>query len=124
MDEDAALTTAAGTGTGLVPEVRAELLALAQGARETIGRAWSSHTHRAYAGTWRRFGEWASARALESLPAEPATLRPHGPLYLRRIHPFLPNVQWNRHFQQPHPNPCFSFSCVCRCSQSNPINLA
>ena len=29
----------------LAPEVRAELQALAQGARETISRAWSLHTH-------------------------------------------------------------------------------
>ena len=36
MDEDAALTTVADAGTGLAPEVRAELLALAEGARERI----------------------------------------------------------------------------------------
>ena len=40
MDEDVALApTTADDNTGLAPEVRAELLALAQGARETIGAA-------------------------------------------------------------------------------------
>ena len=74
MAEDAVLETNADDNTGLAPEVRAELLGLAQGARETIGRAWSPHTHRAYAGAWSRFVEWTSARGLSSLPADPATL--------------------------------------------------
>ena len=78
MDEDAALAaTNADDSTELAPEVRAELLSLAQGARETISRARSPHTHRAYAGTWSRFGEWARARGLQTLPAEPATLLLH-----------------------------------------------
>ena len=54
--------------------MRAELQALAQGARETISRAWSPHTHRAYAGAWRRFEQWTARRGLESMPALPATL--------------------------------------------------
>ena len=74
MDEDAALAPAAAANTELVPEVRAELRSLAQGARETISKKWSPHTHRAYAGAWSRFREWASARGLESLPADPAIL--------------------------------------------------
>ena len=73
MDEDAALTIAADN-TGLVPEVRAELQSLAQGARETIGKKWSPHTHRAYAGAWSRFREWTAGRGLSSLPADPAIL--------------------------------------------------
>ena len=55
MDEDVALAPTDDDNTGLAPEVRAELLALAQGARETIGKKWSPHTHRAYAGAWSRF---------------------------------------------------------------------
>ena len=78
MDEDVALAPTADDNTGLAPEVRAELQSLAQDVRETISRAWSDHTHRAYAGAWRRFGEWASARGLQTLPAEPATLLLHG----------------------------------------------
>ena len=74
MDEDAALAPAAADDTGLVPEVRAELQSLAKDARETISRAWSPHTHRAYAGAWSRFLEWTSARGLSSLPADPAIL--------------------------------------------------
>ena len=74
MDEDAALAPAAADNTGLAPEVRAELQSLAQGARETIGKKWSPHTHRAYAGAWSRFVEWTSARGLSSLPADPAIL--------------------------------------------------
>ena len=74
MDEDVALAPAAADNSGLAPEVRAELLALAQGARETIGKKWSPHTHRAYAGAWSRFVEWTSARGLSSLPADPAIL--------------------------------------------------
>ena len=77
MDEDVALAPTADDNTGLAPEVRAELQSLAQDVRETISRAWSDHTHRAYAGAWRRFGEWASARGLQTLPAEPATLLLH-----------------------------------------------
>ena len=77
MDEDGALAPTADDNTGLAPEVRAELQSLAQDVRETISRAWSDHTHRAYAGAWRRFGEWASARGLQTLPAEPATLLLH-----------------------------------------------
>ena len=73
MDEDAALAPAAAD-TELAPEVRAELQSLAQGARETIGKKWSPHTHRAYAGAWSRFVEWTSARGLSSLPADPAIL--------------------------------------------------
>ena len=74
MDEDAALAPAAADNIGLAPEVRAELQSLAQGARETIGKKWSPHTHRAYAGAWSRFVEWTSARGLSSLPADPAIL--------------------------------------------------
>ena len=74
MDEDATLAPAAADNTGLAPEVRAELLALAQDARETIGKKWSPHTHRAYAGAWSRFVEWTAARGLSSLPADPAIL--------------------------------------------------
>ena len=74
MDEDVALAPAAADNSELAPEVRAELLALAQGARETIGKKWSPHTHRAYAGAWSRFVEWTSARGLSSLPADPAIL--------------------------------------------------
>ena len=74
MDEDVALAPAAADNTGLAPEVRAELQSLAQGARETIGKRWSPHTHRAYAGAWSRFVEWTSARGLSSLPADPAIL--------------------------------------------------
>ena len=74
MDEDAVLAPAAADNSGLAPEVRAELLSLAQGARETIGKKWSPHTHRAYAGAWSRFVEWTSARGLSSLPADPAIL--------------------------------------------------
>ena len=74
MDEDAALAPAAADSTGLAPEVRAELQSLAQGARETIGKRWSPHTHRAYAGAWRRFVEWTAARGLSPLPADPAIL--------------------------------------------------
>ena len=77
MDEDVALAPTADDNTGLAPEVRAELQSLAQDVRETISRAWSDHTHRAYGGAWRRFGEWASARGLQTLPAEPATLLLH-----------------------------------------------
>ena len=79
MDEDAALTTAAGTG--LVPEVRAELQSLAQGARETIGRAWSSpHPPGPMLGPGAGSGSgprpvgWNPCR----LPRQPS--RPHGPL--------------------------------------------
>ena len=57
MDEDVALTTTNADNSGLVPEVRAELQSLAQDARETISKAWSPHTHRAYAGAWSRFVE-------------------------------------------------------------------
>ena len=74
MDEDVALAPTADDNTGLAPEVRAELLALAQGARETIGKKWSPHTHRAYAGAWSRFREWTAGRGLSSLPADPAIL--------------------------------------------------
>ena len=74
MDEDVALAPAAADNTELAPEVRAELQSLAQGARETIGKKWSPHTHRAYAGAWSRFVEWTSARGLSSLPADPAIL--------------------------------------------------
>ena len=74
MDEDAGLAPAAADNTGLAPDVRAELQSLAQGARETIGKKWSPHTHRAYAGAWSRFREWTSARGLSSLPADPAIL--------------------------------------------------
>ena len=78
MDEDVALAPAApAVGSELAPEVRTQLLALAQDARETISRAWSPHTHRAYAGAWSRFVEWTSARGLQTLPAEPATLLLH-----------------------------------------------
>ena len=78
MDEDVALAPPApAVGSELAPEVLAELFDLAQGARETISRAWSPHTHRTYAGAWNRFGEWTSARGLSSLPAEPATLLLH-----------------------------------------------
>ena len=73
MDEDAALAPAAAD-TELAPEVRAELQSLAQGARETIGKKWSPHTHRAYAGAWSRFVEWTADRGLSSLPADPAIL--------------------------------------------------
>ena len=58
----------------IAPEVREELLDLAQGARETISRRWSPHTRRTYAGAWSRFREWTRARGLASLPADPATL--------------------------------------------------
>ena len=75
MDEDAALAPAAAAdNTELAPEVRAELQSLAQGARETIGKKWSPHTHRAYAGAWSRFREWTAGRGLSSLPADPAIL--------------------------------------------------
>ena len=75
MDEETALTPLATADNGdLAPELRPELQALAQGARETIQKAWSPHTHRAYAGAWRRFEEWTAQRGLESLPALPATL--------------------------------------------------
>ena len=75
MDEETTLTPlATADNTDLAPETRAELQALAQGARETIQKAWSPHTHRAYAGAWRRFEEWTGQRSLESLPALPATL--------------------------------------------------
>ena len=77
MDEDVALAPAAADNSGLAPEVRAELQSLAQGARETIGKKWSPHTHRAYAGAWSRFVEWTSARGLSSLPADPAILLLH-----------------------------------------------
>ena len=74
MDEDSVLAATNADSTGLAPEVRAELQSLAQGARETIGKRWSPHTHRAYTGAWNRFVEWTSARGLSSLPADPATL--------------------------------------------------
>ena len=75
MDKNADLTPlATANNAALAPEVRAELQALAQGARETIRRAWSPHTHRAYAGAWRRFEQWTTQRGLDSLPALPATL--------------------------------------------------
>ena len=74
MDEDVALAPAAADNSGLAPEVRAELQSLAQGARETIGKKWSPHTHRAYAGAWSRFVEWTADRGLSSLPADPAIL--------------------------------------------------
>ena len=74
MDEDVALAPTADDNTGLAPEVRAELQSLAQDVRETISRAWSDHTHRAYAGAWRRFREWTAGRGLSSLPADPAIL--------------------------------------------------
>ena len=74
MDEDAGLAPTNTDNTGLAPEVRAELLSLAQGARETIGKKWSPHTHRAYAGAWSRFVEWTADRGLSSLPADPAIL--------------------------------------------------
>ena len=75
MDDETTLTPLATADNGtLAPEVQAELQALAQGARETIGKAWSPHTHRAYAGGWRRFEEWTTVRSLKSLPALPATL--------------------------------------------------
>ena len=74
MDEDAALAPTTADTTELAPEVRAELRSLAQGARETISKRWSPHTHRAYAGAWRRFVEWTSARGLSSLPADQAIL--------------------------------------------------
>ena len=78
MDEDVALAPPApSVGSELAPEVLAELLDLAQGARETIDKKWSPHTHRTYAGSWSRFAEWARARGLDSLPAEPATLLLH-----------------------------------------------
>ena len=75
MDEETALTPlATADNTDLTPEVRAELQALALGARETIRKAWSPHTHRAYAGAWRRFDKWTALHGLESLPALPATI--------------------------------------------------
>ena len=74
MDEDVALAPAAADNSELAPEVRAELQSLAQGARETIGKKWSPHTHRAYAGAWSRFVEWTADRGLSSLPADPAIL--------------------------------------------------
>ncbi len=78
MDGDVGLAPPApAVGSELAPEVRTQLLALAQGARETISKKWSTHTHRAYAGAWRRFGEWTADRGLSSLPAEPATLLLH-----------------------------------------------
>ena len=73
MDEDALVPTTADNSE-LAHEVRAELQSLARGARETIGKKWSPHTHRAYAGAWSRFVEWTSARGLSSLPADPAIL--------------------------------------------------
>ena len=73
-DETAPTPLATADNDDLAPELRAELQALAQGARETIRRAWSPHTHRAYAGAWRRFDQWTAQRGLESLPALPATL--------------------------------------------------
>ena len=75
MDDETALTPLATVGNSdLAPELQAELQALAQGAKETIQKAWSPHTHRAYAGAWRRFEQWTAQRALDSLPALPATL--------------------------------------------------
>ena len=75
MDHETALTPLTTADNGdLAPEVRAELQALAEGAKETIQKAWSPHTHRAYAGGWRRFEEWTTNRGLQSLPALPATL--------------------------------------------------
>ena len=75
MDEETALTPlATADNAELAPELRAELQSLAQGARATIQKAWSPHTHRAYAGAWRRFDKWTAQRGLESLPALPATL--------------------------------------------------
>ena len=73
MDEDALVPTTADNSE-LVHEVRAELQSLARGARETIGKKWSPHTHRAYAGAWSRFVEWTAGRGLSSLPADPAIL--------------------------------------------------
>ena len=75
MDDENALTPLPTADNGdLAPEVRAELQALAEGARETISKAWSPHTHRAYAGAWIRFEKWTTQRGLESMPALPATL--------------------------------------------------
>ena len=75
MDDENALTHRSTADNGeIAPERRAELQALAQGARETISKAWSAHTHRAYAGGWRRFKKWTAQRGLESMPALPATL--------------------------------------------------
>ena len=75
MDENTALAPLANAESAdLAPELRAELQALAQGARKTIQKAWSPHTHRAYGGAWRRFEEWTAQRGLESMPALPATL--------------------------------------------------
>ena len=62
MDDETALTPQpTADNAALAPEMWADLQALAQGARETIQKAWSPHTHRAYAGAWRRFEEWAAA---------------------------------------------------------------
>ena len=95
MDEDVALASTADDNTGLAPEVRAELQSLAQDARETISRAWSPHTHRAYAGAWSRFVEWTSARGLQTLPAEPGQTHPavvagNSPVYSHGCKPSLP----------------------------------
>ena len=82
MDEESALTPlATADNTDLASELQAELQSLAQGARETIQKAWSPHIHLAYAGAWRRFEEWTAQRGLESMPALPATLL----LYLQNL---------------------------------------
>ena len=77
MDEDVALAPTADDNTGLAPEVRAELQSLAQGARETIGKKWSPHTHRAYAGAWT--GSGSGPRAGDSRPAGRAGNSPAAP---------------------------------------------
>ena len=138
MDEDAALTTAAGTGTGLVPEVRAELLALAQGARETISRAWSSHTHpglcRGLAqvrgvglGPWAgipagRTGNPPLARPTLAPPFTAIRLLAHfiSAVYTR----FSPTFSGAGIFNNPTPILVSHFRVSVGCSQSNPINLA
>ena len=82
MDGDVALTAPApAVADGLAPEVRAELMGLAEGARETISKKWSPHTRRAYAGAWSRFRDWTTDRGLQPLPANPTILL----LYLEHL---------------------------------------
>ena len=82
MDDETALTPQpTADNAALAPETRAELQALAQGARETIQKAWSPHTHRAYAGRLaavRGVGRAARPRSPAGAAGNPPAL-PAGP---------------------------------------------
>ena len=71
MAYESTLTPLATADNGaLAPEVRAELQVLAQGAKETIQKAWSPHTHRAYAAPCWKSTDRASAKLIHPATVE------------------------------------------------------